>query len=144
LAAFIAYVGSQHPTNQQPTQVQAASTYFTISDQAALYRYNGGNTNSSNLPATVLITQVGFSFTPIGGPADNLELLTTGNYDPTNIGWAHVAKGNTTPTGDVLLPYAIPSTRQSDGTYTLNVTLWCDEARGIIVLHFTTDELHPA
>jgi len=116
----------------------SASTYFAISGQGAFYNPSGSNTSM------VLITQLGFYFTPIYGPADNLEMFIQGYYDPASVGWTHVAKGNTTFSGDIFLPYAIPSFKQSDGTYTLNVTLECTEASGVIVLHFTQNELYPS
>lgn len=139
MAAFIAYLASQHQTHQQQVQIQPANTYFAITDQAALVR---GNFNASNPPKTVFITQFGFYITPIGGNATELTIVTPGMTDATNTAWTDVMpKGNTTFSGEIIPLDPIPSIRQSDGTYTMNTTFTCNEARGIVVLHFTPDEL---
>jgi hypothetical protein len=141
LIALIVYVGSQHQPRQQIVPIQPASTYFTISDPAAVFKSVGSNTNASIL-RSVLLTTIGFSFTPIGGPATDLTIFMQGMSDPTQTAWNNtIPKGETILLDNINLPNPITSIRQSDGTFAFNVTFNCAEATGVIVIHFKSDEL---
>lgn len=137
LISVLAYISSQY---RQP--LQDSSKYFAISGLAGLYRLQGSN----NL--TKLITQFDFSFTPVGGDATDVRIIidqvdtTLTSWEGTTIrnGTSTLASANTGQ-GDILPAHALPSTRQSDGTYTLTIRILADEAEGNVILHFSPDSL---
>jgi hypothetical protein len=140
LAAFLAYVSYENQPHKQPAPLQPSSTYFAISGQGAEYNPIG-SANASNA-RSVLITTVGFYFTPIGGPADNLRMFLPGFTDPTTTSWNNTIPQNATVfSGEIMPPDPIPIIKQSDGNFTLTITMLCNEANGTVVIQFTPDEL---
>jgi hypothetical protein len=140
LIAAIVYVSSQH--QQKPD----SNAYFAISDLAGICRVTTSNATAQNFGAAVLITQFAFNFTPVGGDATNVRIFAKGLLNPLENNWEGqtIPNGTSTFSGEMLPPYPIPSTRQSDGTYTLTIRIAAEEADGNITLHFTAGEnLYP-
>jgi heme/copper-type cytochrome/quinol oxidase subunit 2 len=138
IAAIVYVLQHQQPTQQKPD----SSTYFTISDLAALCRATTSNTTAQNLGASVRITQFAFNFTPVGGDATNVRIFASGNLDPLENNWEGetIPNGTSTFSGEMQPPYTIPSNRQSDGTYTLTIRIAAEEADGSVTLNFTAGE----
>lgn len=140
LAAFLAYISYENQPHKQSVPLQPSSTYFAISGQAAEYD-SIGSANASNA-RSVLVTTVGFYCTPIGGPADDLRMFFPGFTDPTSTSWNNTIPQNATVfSGEVMPPDPIPIYKQSDGNFTLTITMLCNEANGTVVLQFTPNDL---
>jgi len=87
----------------------------------------------------VLIYDVAFYFTPVGGPARDVRIFAAGDYDPEGAAdWEGIVipNGTTTFSTEIVPPYPIPSTLQSNGTYTMQIRIAAAQADGYITLNF--------
>jgi hypothetical protein len=140
LISVLAIIGSlnQKPPVHNSDGLKDSSTYFTISDLAGLYERRGNISDQS--PPMVLIKQFAFNFTPVGGDANDVRIFVPGFADPLKTDWEGILipNGTSIHTGDIQPAYAIPSYRESDGTYTLTIRIAAKEADGNLMLNFTT------
>ena len=87
----------------------------------------------------MLINDFAFNFTPIKGPAGDVRIFASGEFDTSNADWEGtvIPQGTSTYSGELMPASYIPSYRQSDGTYTMQVRIAAGEADGYITLNFT-------
>jgi len=112
--------------NQPTTGIKQSSSYFLISDPAAAGRYLAGN-------STVVISTLGFNFTPIGGDAHNVALFLKGMTPAIEHTFPFVGNGTSTSSGEIDIPYSLPVSKYPDG-YHLTIRIRCDEADGNITM----------
>jgi hypothetical protein len=134
LIAALAYIGSTNqPSSTQKPEIQAASTYFVISDAAGVYTTTSDNATPEDPGPGIRITQFAFTFTPVGGDAKDVRILVAGLADPTGAGnfeGENILNGTSTFSGEINPEFGIPSTRQSDGTYPLKIAMLANDAHG--------------
>jgi hypothetical protein len=139
--SILAYIGALNQTVKPTPTVQLAesSKYFAISDLAGTCTASGSNKSA---PVSVLVNFFAFNFTPVGGDANDVRIFTEGMSDPLEHDWEGllIRNGTSTYSGDFQLKFQIPCYRQSDGTYTLTVTILAREAEGDVTLNFTLGE----
>jgi len=121
-------------------QLKNSSNYFSISNLGALCYTVGNNSayNQTYYGSIVLICEDAFNFTPINGTATDVRIFVTGEVSSPVGDWMGIAipNGTSTFSGELMSNPPIPSYRQSDGTYTMQVRITCDEADGYITLNF--------
>jgi hypothetical protein len=138
LISVLAYAASLRPQVNQNQQTEASSKYFAISDLAGTYTTSGGTPhNSTNPGPMVLINYFGFNFTPVGGDANDVRIFVEGFDNPHSWEGERIPNGTSTYSGDIRPSFALPSQRQSDGTYTLKIRIAAREADGNVILNFT-------
>jgi hypothetical protein len=144
LTSVLAYISSLRPQPVKPVQpIEDSSVYFMISDLAGTYTTNWSNATDQNPGPMILIKLFGFTFTPVNGSATDVRMFMGGMEDPTQHNWegTTIPNGTATPTGDIQPQFALPSYRQSDGTYTIVIRIVAREADGNVTLRFTTEDL---
>jgi hypothetical protein len=139
LTSLLAYISwLHHPASKAP--LQASSDYFGISDLGALC-YTVGTTpyNETYFGSMVLIYDLAFNFTPIMGPAGDVRIFMSGDFDTAKADWEGtvIPNGTSTYSGDLMPNSPIPSFRQTGGQYTMPVRIAADQADGDITLNFT-------
>lgn len=141
--SILAYIGALNQlVKPSPTpQLAESSKYFGISDLA------GTSTSSFNVsaqppPKSVLVNDFAFNFTPVGGDAHDVVIFAEGLTDALQHDWEGllIRNGTSTYSGEFQPKFAIPCSRQSDGTYTLKVRIQAREADGDVTLNFTLGE----
>jgi hypothetical protein len=140
LTSLIAYISWLHRPPASKAPLQASSDYFSISDLGALC-YTVGTTpfNETYFGGRVLIYDVAFNFTPVMGPAGDVRIFMSGDFDTAKADWEGtvIPNGTSTYSGDLMPSSPIPSDRQTDGQYTMQVRIAADQADGYITLNFT-------
>lgn len=112
-----------------PIQVrQESSKYFAFSDFGAMRdstAFGGSNT-------TIKIIELVFTFTPVGGDANEVTVFSEGSVAPTDYFWLHIQNGTATYV-DIQYAHGITSTKQANG-YPVTFRLFSHEANGDITL----------
>jgi hypothetical protein len=119
--------------NQTTTGIKQSSNYFSIIDPAAVGRSSTG-TNE-----TVLMSVLGFNFTPIGGDAHNVVLFLKGMTPAIDYTFELIKNGTSTFSGEMQIPYAIPVRKYQDG-YHVDIRIRCDEADGNMIIVIPEDD----
>jgi hypothetical protein len=129
LAIFLLVLGANQGT--QPEK-KNSSEYFAISDVAAM----GRGTNES-----VLITKLGFDFTPIGGDATEVTLFLEGNTDPEEFFWSRINNGTSQFSGEINPPFPIMCERLPAG-WVVQVRIFSHEADGYVNVTIPDHDMH--
>jgi hypothetical protein len=151
LISVLAYMSTLHyfgNGNNDNTATPDANKYFAISNLGGIYEVH---TTSNMTPGSmVLLKQLAFSFTPVGGDAPDVRITLQGIADPAKTDWEGqtFVNGTSVNTGDILLRNSIPLYKDPDtGTYPLDVTFhWkfhSKDVAGNVELNFTAAELVP-
>jgi hypothetical protein len=119
--------------NQTTTGIKQSSNYFSIIDPAGLGR---GTTGTNE---TVLMSVLGFNFTPIGGDAHNVVLFLKGMTPAIDYTFELIKNGTSTFSGEMQIPYAIPVRKYQDG-YHVDIRIRCDEADGNMIIVIPEDD----
>jgi hypothetical protein len=141
LISIVAYISWLHRAPASKVPLQESSDYFSISNLGAICYTVGSNPayNSTYYGPMVLIYDVAFNFTPVNGPAGDVRIFMSGNFNTEQADWEGtvIPQGTSTYSGELMPSAYIPSYRQSDGNYTMQVRIAADQADGEITLNFT-------
>ena len=142
--SILAYIGALNQiVKPNPTpQLAESSKYFAISDLAGTSTTNFNISGTQPPPKSVLVNDFAFNFTPVGGDAHDVIIFAEGLTDALQHDWEGllIHNGTSTYSGEFQPKFAIPCSRQSDGTYTLKVRIQAREADGDVTLNFTLGE----
>ncbi|MGD0160477.1 MAG: hypothetical protein ABSB89_09295 [Candidatus Bathyarchaeia archaeon] len=118
--------------------IYPSSTYFAISDLAGTFQTTGIAYNGTGTPpASVLVNELAFNFTPVGGDADNVRIFMPGMTDPEQTWWiTPIKNGTSTYSGEIQLGSPVEVQREADGTYNFPIRIAADEANGTVILNF--------
>jgi PKD repeat protein len=110
-----------------PIQVrQESSKYFAFSEFGAAARTFGG------INTTIKIIELTFTFTPVGGDANEVTVFAEGGVAATDYFWLHIQNGTLTYV-DIQYEHGITSSKQANG-YPVTFRLFSHEANGDITL----------
>lgn len=126
--------------------IHDSSTYFAISDLAGTFQTTGTIYNGTGTPPTsVLINELAFNWTPVGGDANDVRIFMSGDTNPTQTWWANLTKvGTSVYSGEIPLGSPVRIQRQADDTYDFPIRIAADEANGTVILHFNANQTDPA